>query len=73
MPWPAGLNQLRFVDSYGGFRERVVVRVTDRPDRRVNTRFDEMLSEPERRVLTARVRMVNELVLALFPLVSSLL
>jgi hypothetical protein len=47
MPWPAGLNQLRFVDSYGGFRERVVVRVTDRPDRRVNTRSDEMLSEPE--------------------------
>jgi hypothetical protein len=50
VPWSLWFDQLGFIEADRGFRERIVVRVTDRTDRRVDIRVEEMLGEPEGRV-----------------------
>ena len=47
MPRPARFNQLGLVQAYQRFRQSVVEGVADGADRGLDTRIDQVLSEPE--------------------------
>jgi hypothetical protein len=38
-----------------GFSERIIMRIANRADRRINAGLDEPFGEPDRRVLAARI------------------
>jgi hypothetical protein len=60
VPGPARLVQLRFSKSDLGLHERVVQGVADGAGRGVDAGLDEVSGERKRRVLAARVRVMNE-------------
>src|SRR5258708_31528798 len=57
---PASIEQLTLEGREEAFRHRVVIAVPDGPARRTHADFRAALSEPQRRVLTPVVGMVND-------------
>ena len=50
-PWPPRLDQLRLIQTIDRFGQRIVMRVADSADRRINPGFEETLGETNRRIL----------------------
>lgn len=60
VPGLAGFDQLGLAEADLGLHERVVQGVADGADRGVDAGLEEVRAERERRVLTARIRMMNQ-------------
>lgn len=58
-PWPAPMNDLGLVETVDRFGERVVVRVADTSDGRLDPGFRQSLRILDRHVLNAPVRVVE--------------
>ena len=59
-PRPTTMNDLGFVEAVDGFGQRVVVRVADAADRRLDPGFGEAFCIFDRNILGAAVAMVDE-------------
>ena len=59
-PGATVMDDLGFVESDDGFGERVVVRVADATDRRLDARFRQPLRVADREILTAPIAMMND-------------
>ena len=59
-PRPVGINQLCFVEPVDRFSQRVVIRVTNGADRRIDTRLGERFTVTDRHILRAAVTVVDK-------------
>ena len=63
-PWPAAPDDLGLEEPDDALRERVVVRVADRPDRGLDPRLGEPFGVANRQVLRSTIAVVDEFVAA---------
>src|SRR5664279_4178033 len=58
-PRPPRLDQLRLVQPIDRFSERIIMRIANRTDRRINAGLDEPFGEPDGRIQASRVIVMN--------------
>ena len=59
-PRPLAVDQLRFVEAVYGFRQSVIIRVTNTADRWLNASFSQTLDISNRLIVDTAIRMMNQ-------------